>query len=403
MSEQSQTTSPRWGRNTKLVISLILIAILGGLLLRFHSLLGPVLFSFILAYLLHPVVSFLDRRLLRSWRFAVNLIYLVFVLLLLSLLTWGGFNLVGQVSSLINLVQTSITQLPDFINSISGKIITFGPFHLNLANLDLPAIGKEVLSIVEPLLGKMGDLVSNAAGSAISTFGWLAFILLASYFFLLESGGLREGIIRVDIPGYDDDIRRLGKKLGAIWNAFLRGQFIIFSLTVLVYSIVWPILGVHYALGLALLAGLASFLPYIGPAINWIALGLVTFFQDPKPFNLSALAYTGLAIVIGLVIDQIFNNLIAPRILSRALKVHPAAVLISAIIAANLIGIIGILVAAPLLATIMLIGRYLTRKLLDHEPWPASDEVETPKYVPILTRLNQFWSSLTHRRVKPKP
>lgn len=403
MLEQSPPTSPRWGRNTKLVISLSLIALLGALLLRFHSLLGPVLFSFILAYLLHPVVSFLDRRLLRSWRFAVNLLYLVFVLLLLALLTWGGLNLVGQLSSLINLVQTSITQLPDFINSISGKILNFGPFHLDLSRLDLPAIGREILSIVEPLLGRMGSLLSNVAGSAISTFGWLAFILLASYFFLLESGGFRSDIIRVDLPGYNEDFRRLGRKLAAIWNAFLRGQFIIFSLTVLVYAIVWPILGVHYALGLALLAGFASFLPYIGPAINWIALALVTFFQEPKPFNLSALAFTGMVIVIGLIIDQIFNSLIAPRILSRALKVHPAAVLISAIIAANLIGIIGVLIAAPLLATILLIGRYLTRKLLDQEPWPASDEVEQPKGVPILARLDHFWKSLKNRAAKPKP
>ncbi|MFC2065176.1 AI-2E family transporter, partial [Chloroflexota bacterium] len=184
----------------------------------------------------------------------------------------------------------------------------------------------------------------------------------------------RNQIINIDYPGYTEDIARISTELGRIWNAFLRGQFIIFLLTVLTYSIVFPILGVRYAIGLALLGGTATFLPYIGPAITWIAIGLVSFFQVYKPLGLSPLAYSGIVIGIALIIDQVFNNLIIPRILSKALKVHPAAVLISAVIAANLLGLIGLLVAAPLLATITVAGKYISRKMLDKDPWPAEED-----------------------------
>jgi predicted PurR-regulated permease PerM len=392
MIEKPMGASPHWNRNTKLVITLSITAIAAVFIARFHTLFGPVLFAFILAYLLHPVVSLLEKRLLHSWRMAVNILYLVFIIFMVTLITWGGLNLLGQIQSLITLIQTSIVKLPDMISSLSNQVIQIGPFQLDFTKLDLAAIGQEILAVVQPTLGKLGSLVSSLASSAAGTLGWLAFITIASYFFLIESGGLREGIIRVDIPGYNEDIKRIGKELGRIWNAFLRGQIIIFGMTMITYSILLPILGVRYAIGLALLAATANFLPYIGPAINWIALGLVTFFQVYKPFGMAPLLYSGLVILIALLVDQIYNNLIIPRMMAQALKVHPAAVLISAIIAANLIGVIGLLIAAPLLATLTLIGRYTLRKLVDRDPWPENEDDQEKQDLPsLLERIKTWW------------
>lgn len=391
MTNRLETASPRWSRNTKLIITLIMVVIAGAFILRFHNLLGPVLFAFILAYLMHPVALFLDKKLLHSWRGSVSILYLIFIIILITLLTWGGLNLLQQIQSLISLIQNSITLLPEWISNLSSRVYQIGPFQLDLTKIDLPAIGQEVLSVVQPLLGQLGNLVSSLAGSALGTFGWLFFIIIVSYFFLLESGGLREGIIRVDIPGYTEDLKHIGNELSRIWNAFLRGQIIIFSMTVITYSILLPILGVRYAIGLAFLAGAANFLPYIGPAINWIALGLVTFLQVYKPFGMTPLLYTGLVILIALLVDQIFNNLIIPRIMSKALKVHPAAVLISAIIAANLIGFIGLLIAAPLLATLILLGKYTLRKMLDRDPWPLAETETDLVPSPSIPRRIMTW------------
>jgi predicted PurR-regulated permease PerM len=78
------------------------------------------------------------------------------------------------------------------------------------------------------------------------------------------------------------------------------------------------------------------------------------------------------------VIDQVFDNIINPRIMSNALKVHPAAVLVSAIIAANLFGILGVVVAAPILATAALLWNYIMRKLLDLDPFPEKEVTQPP-------------------------
>jgi len=403
MTKTNSTTSPPWSRNTKLVITLVFVVILGALIIRFQSLLGPVIFSFFIAYLLHPVAKFLDNKVIHGWRASVSILYLLFVILLITLLTWGGLNLLQQVQSLIKLIQTNITQLPQLINDIFSKVYQIGPITIDFTSMDLSALGQDILGAVQPLLGNLGNFVGSLATSAAGIFGWLAFILIVSYFILLESGGLRNRIIHVDFPGYTEDISRMSSSLGRIWNAFLRGQFIVFLLTVLTYSIVLPILGVRYAIGLALLGGTATFLPYIGPAVTWIAIGMATFFQVYKPWGLTPLAYSAIVTGIAIIIDQVFNNLVIPRILSKALKVHPAAVLISAVIAANLLGLIGLLVAAPLLATITLVGKYIARKMLDRDPWPEKDDM--PNQEPVISlwqRIRLWWQSIKEKFNKNK-
>ncbi len=391
MEKIQPPASPRWGAITKLVVTLTLVVVLGALLVRFKFVIGPVLMAFILAYLLLPLASLLGKKTSLSWAVAVNLIYLVFVLLLLALLTWGGVGLIGQVQNLITAVQDYANQLPVFIESLAHKVYVLGPLRFDFSTIDWQTIGQQVLSYVEPALGQVGGLVGTLASSAASVLGWTAFVVLVSYFFLLESGGFRTRIIQVDIPGYAEDIRRLSQKLSRIWNAFLRGQIIIFFSKVIVYTVALSILGVHYAIGLALIAGFASFLPYIGPAITWIVLGLVTYFQESSLFGLSPLAYTVVVIIVALVIDQVFDNLVAPRIMADTLKVHPAFVLIAAILAANLIGILGVIVAAPLLATLQLIGRYTSRKMLDRDPWPPEEDILPPAHVPKWQRRIRLW------------
>jgi predicted PurR-regulated permease PerM len=223
------------------------------------------------------------------------------------------------------------------------------------------------------LLGRTGNLVATVAGGAAEIFGWTFFVLIVSYFLMVESSGLQSDLIRVEIPGYNEDLRKLGGQLSIIWNSFLRGQIFIFTMSTVIYIIVLSVFGVRYAIGIAFMAGLAKFLPYIGPAITWVVMALVTYFQPDKPFGLQPVAYMGMVVITTTVIDWIIDNLIAPRIMARSLRVHPAAVLVTALVAANLLGVLGVVIAAPFLASIMLLGRYTMRKMFDLNPWPPGE------------------------------
>jgi predicted PurR-regulated permease PerM len=370
--------SPRWNSITKLTISLTMIVILGALLIRFHGLIGPIVLALVLAYLLHPVIAFITRKTPLSWKLTVSLVYLLFVAILIALLTWGGLELVGQVQKLIETIQDNIDKLPEYIQQISQWQFELGPLKLDFSQFNWGEIGNQVLGYVEPALGQIGSVVGSLASSAASTIGWIIFIIVISYFFLFESGGLRNRIIDVNIPLYAEDVRKMGRKLVTIWKAFMRGQAIIFFLTALVYLIFLSIMGVRYALVLAITTGFATFIPYVGPAVNWIVLGLVTYFQPSNMYGLEPFAYMAIVIAGAIVIDQIFNNLVNPRVMADALKVHPAFVLIAALLAANLIGLIGVIIAAPLLATIILVGTYVVRKMLDRDPWLPEEKKQPP-------------------------
>jgi predicted PurR-regulated permease PerM len=385
MTETKNSTSPSWGTNTKLVVALTVVVIIGALLVKFQFILTPLLIALVLAYLFQPLADLIQRKLHFSWNASVAVIYVLIIVLLLGLITLGGVGLVQQIQSLVTIVQNAITTLPQLIEKISSQVYQFGPFKLDLRSSDLSAISSQVLGMVQPVLSQTGTLVGEVAGGAANFLGWTLFVILVSYFVLAESGGLRDRIITVDIPNYTLDFERLFRELGRTWNAFLRGQIIIFFLAVTVYSVVLSVLGVRYAISLAFLAGLARFVPYVGPAVNWIVLVLVTFFQVYKLFGLSPFYYTLLVLVTALVIDQIFDNIISPRILSDALKVHPAAVLVAAIVAANLFGILGVVVAAPILATATLLWKYTMRKMLDLDPWPEAEQRQPPP--PIGSRL----------------
>lgn len=405
MTEQKTKPSPRWGSMTKMVVALTFIAILAWVFSRFQSIIPPLMMAFILSYLLYPVARFLDQTLHFSWRAAVGLIFVLLVILLLGLLTVGGLGLVQQIQSLIRLVQNSLGELPQLIGNVADWLDTRSPIPVDISSFDVNALTDQLLSVVQPLLGQTGQLLGTVASGAAQVFGWAAFILLVAFFIMSESGGLRGSIFKLNVPGYNEDISRLGSELSRIWNAFLRGQIIIFFLTVIVYTIMLSALGLRYAIGLAFLAGLSRFLPYIGPAINWVILVLVAYFQPFKLFGMEPLSYTLLVVGLALIIDQIFDNLVSPRIMADALRVHPAGVLVMAIVSANLLGILGVVIAAPFLATLQLFGRYVLRKMFDQDPWLEYGESGTgsEEVRPILTRLRKTLDMLRRKKQLPPP
>lgn len=397
-------TSPAWGANTKLVVALTLIVLIGALVVNSQSVITPLLIALVLSYLFHPLADLFQRKLKFSWGVSVGVIYLIILIVLIGSLALGGVGLAQQIQNLIINVQNAIQGLPELIQTASEQVIQIGPFTIDFRTLDLNGISQQILGMVQPLLNRTGNILGSVAGSAANFLGWTLFVLLVSYFVLAESGGLKDKMVNIDIPGYTQDISRLSRELGRIWNAFLRGQIILFLLTIVVYSIALGVLGVNYAVPLAFMAGIARFVPYVGPAINWGILVIVAYFQVFKLFGMEAWPYTLLVLIVAVIIDQFFDNILSPRILSDALKVHPAAVLVAAIIAANLFGILGVVVAAPLLATAMLLWNYTMRKLLDLNPWPEKESHLHPPSIgsKFISSIKRFFRNLDQRLKKGK-
>ena len=273
-----------------------------------------------------------------------------------------------------------------------------GPFQFNFAQLDIGAVTSDILGVVQPMLGQVGGWMGHLATSTATLFGWTAFTVLVSYFMLSETGGNIGRLIKIELPGYDFDLKQIGYELGHIWNAFLRGRLILVSIWIIAFSILLSALGMHYALGLALLAGIANkFIPYVGAWISWTTFALVALFQGSTIFGLSPWVYVALVVGLSIVVDPSMDSLLSPRIMARALKVNPAAVMVAALIGLNMLGLIGVMLAAPVLATLKLFTDYVISKMLDRNPWTNIDTHSPQSSRSVIASLKQAWQMVVSR------
>jgi predicted PurR-regulated permease PerM len=405
MSEsQPVSQSPNWSTNTKLIIGLTIVAVIAFILAQVRGIIGSLIVSFMLAYLLHPIVSFLNRKTRLSWRAASTLVFLVVVIIIFGLLTATGVAVVGQFQNLIAVVQQFITDLPTIVEDLidQGMVISI-PYidyefdlgeYVSQLNIDLLALSNQLLSVLQPLLGQAGSVLATVASSAFGVITGLFFILIIAYFILAETGKGIFSLEGFEATSFIHDLKRMGKEISYIWNAFLRGQFVIFIISVILYLILLSVLGVRNVLALAFISGLAKFVPYIGPFITAITTAIVAFFQPENYFGMEPYAFGLLVVILAVLLDQIFDGFVSPRIMGTSLGVHPAAVLVSAIIAAQMIGIVGLLLAAPVFATLQLITRYTIRKMLDQDPWPDPEPGEVDIDFPLEKNLRQAWYKL---------
>lgn len=366
--------SPRWSPSTKRLVitaSLIFIALF---IYRFRDVIQPVVLALLLAYILNPIVNFLTRTTRMSRTLAVALVYLALIAVIILTPVVLLPRLIDQVGALAR-------NLPEYITDLSALLsqpVQIGPYQVDLSS-QLSTLGSQVGSVVQQAMTQTLSILSGIANFITL----LIFILVISFYLLKDAPSLLHSIEQAAMPEYRHDLRRLISETGRTWNAFLRGQLIL-SLTVgSIVAVATTILGVPNSLLLGILAALGEFIPFFGPGLAAIPGILLAYFQGstwltPQPFN--NLTFAIIVLIMYVLNQQVENNVLVPRIIGQSLNLHPVVVLIGAIMGASLAGILGILLAAPTLATLRLLARYIYYKLLDQDPFP--EEARPPEPIP---------------------
>ena len=413
--------SPRWSVFTKFLISLVLIVVVGALLVRFQEMITPLVVSVIVTYLLRPLVERVVANTGLKWGAAAALVYVILLVVVITLLTVAGIALVQQIQGLYGAIVTITENLPEQLPTLINQPIRLGPIVLDVSRpffigpfgpfgpLDFSAQGwapiyEQAVAAIQPALSRTGVVIGGLASSTASTLGWLLFILVISFYLLNDLRNITVSIEKLVPGGYEYDVQRLVTALGPIWNAFLRGQITLGIVMGLATWFVMWVLGVRYSVVLGLLAGVLEFVPVIGPFIAGLVAVLVALFQPENAWGFSPLTHALVVLVAAIILQQVENNVLVPRILGGSLGLHPVIILVGAVVAANLAGIIGLLLSAPILATLRLIGGYIYRKLFDQDPWP--DPPVTPRAPPEVKWarwLRRRWGLLWRpRSVRPE-
>lgn len=402
---EQKKRSPKWSWTTKLVVGLALVAFAIWLIVQFQGFLGMMITAFILSYLIHPIASFMQEKIKIPWRISVTLIYFVLVLSFLGLLTWGGLTIVEQIQNLIRFIENNIDQLPDLVSEATTQTYQIGPFTFTPSGLNWDEIANEIVRAIQPVLGRIGNFASSIATGAANIVTWLILILLISYFLLAESEGIPSRVLNIQIPGYSYDLERIGDELNRIWNAFIRGEILVVFFSLIIYTAMLGVLGVQFFFGLSVIAAIGQLIPYVGAWVTWISFGLVALFQSNIPYNLPPGIYMLIVLGVSMVINNIIDNILRTKVMAENLKVHPALVLIGALIGVQLFGFIGIIIAAPVMASFKLFLNYIINKLNDQDPWGNIDlrePIESPKWLQFVENkwdevkkwIRQKWQKL---------
>ena len=375
MQPEEKIISPKWSTSTKIIVTLLFLAGAIALLFRFSNLLNTLITAFIIAVLYHPIAEWINKKTKIPWAWSVSIIYLITVVAVFGLLTVGGIALINQIDGLIKFLQDTLYELPNFFKQLASTNFVIGPFNLEFNYINWDQVGNQLLSTVQPILERVGNFFGGIATGTVGVIGSFLLSLLISFLLITETEGARNKIFNLEIPGYHEDFRRLGEKLNTIWNKFVRGQALIFLARFIMYLIILSSLRLRFVLGMALLATLGNFIPYIGVAIVWIINFFVALFQGTTIFGLDPFPYAMLVMGIGWILDNAYDTFFAPRIMANVLKLHPAAVLVAVLIGLNLFGILGMFLAPPLLASLKLLMDYSEKKLLDQDPWNDTEEI----------------------------
>jgi predicted PurR-regulated permease PerM len=407
-----QPESPPWSSLTKFLASMVVIVLLGALIVRFQEMIGPLVLAFILAYLISPIIERITAWTKLSWGLVVMFIYVLLLLLLLTGFTGAVIAIGQQVKDLYDYLVVTLPDLRPRLETLTQQTIVLGPWivdlskpiplgpfpPLNLSTIDWEPLYRELLTTIQPALTQTGTFVGTLASGTASLLGWLLFVLLISFYLLHDLKSLTPSLELLVPPPYRSDARRLAAELGPTWNAYLRGQVTVALTSFVVMSLILSVLNVRYAPVLGLLAFLSEFVPFVGPTFSGVVGVLIALFQPSNWLGLSPLWYAVAVALVYIVWQQIQNNIIAPRILSHSLKLHPVIILVGAIIAANLAGFVGLLLSAPLVATLRLFGRYIYCKIFDLDPWPEP----TPQPAPPRKSMWPRWLQPLLLRFQPK-
>ena len=324
-------------------------ALIFGLLLW---LLGDMLLPFILggavAYCLDPIADRLQRwglsRLVSTSiiTLVAMLVFLLAILLIVPLLVEQAialFNIAPAIST--KLWGFLTTRLPDLLDNSSS-------------------IRQSLTGLGETIQSRGGDLVNGLATSLSSIVNILVLIVVVpvvSFYLLLDWDNLVAKIDELVPRDHVNNVRRLGREIDATLASFIRGQGTVCFIQGLYYAIALMLTGLNYGIVVGFLAGIISFIPYVGALLGGslaLGLGLFQFWGDWTSIGIIAVIFT-----IGQVLE---GNFLTPKLVGKSVGLHPVWLIFALSVFGGLFGFVGMLVAVPVAAMIGVVARFFIAK-----------------------------------------
>lgn len=337
--------------STEFWLRVVVIAALVILVIEVPAILLPFGLSLILSILLAPVAEVIERLLNRA---GIKKIARDFSIILSFIVFLGVLYLIG-----IYIFVPFIKQARLFINSMPDTVASMQSLLPQLEKqYDIQGMPPEVRRIIGNVINEIGAYSLKIASISISAIFSFASTLIELIvvpfitFYMIKKGtDFKNGLVSLFPIQYRPHLKLLLEEVHKVLCAYVRGQLTLCVLMAFVtFTGMW-MLGIPYPLVIGLLAGIVETIPVIGPIIGAI-----------PPVLLGLLESTSLmfkVIVFYIIIQQMDSHLVMPKLMGSVINVHPVAIIAGVLIAGHLYGVVGMMIAVPVLAVTQVIMRHM--------------------------------------------
>lgn len=317
-----------------------------------RAILTPFILAAIFAYLFNPVVNFFSNKIKLPRAVSIIIIYVLIITVVIA----GSVSLTKRILeesseltqfaiTLDNEVKQQVNVLPDWIRpSVSDTLYSLEKTKLSFPTSDLSFVPKAFSKILSFII-----------------------FLFSAFYFLKEGKRMRDKLLNFMPNEYKFEAEILLRKINATLGSYLRGQVFLVLLVSSVLFIALSILGVKFALILAIFSGLAEIVPIIGPIVAASVAAIVAFVGGTSNFSLIPLQTAIAVVVIYTVVRQLQDYLVNPYIMGKITKLHPLVILFAVLAGEHTAGILGLILAVPVAGILRILLEYSLDKLNNKE------------------------------------
>ena len=345
------SSSNKWFIFAGIVVSGVLVYLLAPVI-------TPFLMGALLAYLGDPLVDRLEAKKL-SRTSSVVIVFVIILLVVVAIPLVLLPLIEQQISALV-------TNFPKYIDWIQQNVIPVISQALNVDPdlLNTATLKQSIASHWRDVGGIAGNVMSGITKSGFVLLAWLANLVLVpvvTFYLLRDWDVLVERIHQLIPRKQEPTVAKLAKQSDEVLGQFLRGQLMVMVALGTVYSVGLWIVGLDLALLVGMIAGLVSFVPYLGFIVGIILAGIAAIMQFG---DMIYLLYVAIVFGVGQALE---GMLLTPLLVGDKIGLHPVAVIFAVMAGGQLFGFVGILLALPVAAVVVVILRHM------HEVYTASD------------------------------
>ncbi|MBU2601777.1 MAG: AI-2E family transporter [Actinobacteria bacterium] len=370
-----------WSQYTRRAIGILLVGVLMLMIYAARGVLAPLVMAGVLAFLIEPLVSYLNRR-LRVPRVVAGLLVLLLLLalflvavmvlapILVNQFSQVRFNVDDAVDGALEWLRAASESLRSF--SVGGYELGLGPYVDSFQKRLEPSAVVGFLPSGQDLFGSIDSILSTTAGALAGFASSLGRLLLTLFLTLIYSLYLVSDGPRLASSAWSlvpvrhrPELEELQCQVVRVWRAFFRGQLLMVTLFGLSVGLVMWGLGLPSALMVGIMAGVMDLVPSIGALVAGGLAVLMALIQGSEHLAVGNGMFALIVLAVYLGLQQLESSVLQPRIMGRSVELPGIVIIVGIMAGASVAGILGAYLAVPVMATARVVGIYVHRKLTE--------------------------------------